>query len=80
MGRAVTNTVAERLAETLDSALVDPDAAKLLRTGQLTSALRHIGFGVVDERGEPVTAEPPRVAKAARAPDRDTDAHSPICF
>ncbi len=68
MGRAVTNTVAERLAETLDSALVDPDAAKLLRTGQLTSALRHIGFGVVDERGEPVTAEPPRVAKAARPP------------
>jgi flagellar biosynthesis chaperone FliJ len=69
MGRTVTTTVAERLAETLDSAMVDPEAAKLLRSGQLTSALRHIGFGVVDERGEPVTAEPPRVAKG---PSRTT--------
>jgi hypothetical protein len=58
MGRAVTPIVAERLAETLDAALADPGAAKLLRTGQLTSALRHIGFGVVDERGEPVTVRP----------------------
>ncbi|TDD19974.1 hypothetical protein E1218_23090 [Kribbella turkmenica] len=57
-GRVLTPTVAERLAETLDAALVDPSAARLLRSGQLTSALRHIGFGVVDESGEPVTARP----------------------
>ena len=63
MGRVVTPTVSERLAETLDAALVDPAAAKLLRTGQLTSALRHIGFGVVDERGEPVTVRPLKVAR-----------------
>ncbi|MFG1817802.1 hypothetical protein ACGFIF_28860 [Kribbella sp. NPDC049174] len=68
MGRAVTSTVAERLAETLDAALVDPGAAKLLRSGQLTSALRHIGFGVVDESGEPVTVRPLKVAKATPAP------------
>jgi hypothetical protein len=66
MGRVATNGVAERLAETLDAAMVDPDAAKLLRSGQLTSALRHIGFGVVNERGEPVTLEPRKVVKAAR--------------
>ena len=65
MGRAITNTVAERLAETLDAAMVDPDAAKLLRSGRLTSALRHIGFGVVNERGEPVTAGPLKAAKTA---------------
>jgi hypothetical protein len=70
MGRAITNTVAERLAETLDAAMVDPDAAKLLRSGRLTSALRHIGFGVVNERGEPVTAAPLNVAKTPRTPAR----------
>ncbi|MEU4605592.1 hypothetical protein AB0F43_21635 [Kribbella sp. NPDC023972] len=74
MGRAVTPTVAERLAETLDAALVDPGAAKLLRTGQLTSGLRHIGFGVVDERGEPVTVRPLKVAKAPRTPRAKTPA------
>jgi hypothetical protein len=68
MGRAVTTTVAERLAETLDAAMVDPEAAKLLRSGQLTSALRHIGFGVVDERGEPVTTEALKAAKAVHPP------------
>ncbi|MEJ1105730.1 MULTISPECIES: hypothetical protein [unclassified Kribbella] len=68
MGRAVTPTVAERLGETLDAALVDPGAAKLLRTGQLTSALRHIGFGVVDERGEPVTVRPAKKTLRAKTP------------
>jgi hypothetical protein len=52
-GRRVTAQTAERLTETLDAALVDPGAAQLLRTGQLTSALRHVGFGVVDENGDP---------------------------
>jgi hypothetical protein len=52
-GRTVTAAVAERLAETLDAALVDPGAAQLLRGGRLTSALRHVGFGVVDETGQP---------------------------
>ncbi|WP_132210315.1 hypothetical protein [Kribbella steppae] len=72
MGRVVTPAVSERLAETLDAALVDPGAGKLLRTGQLTSALRHIGFGVVDERGEPVTVRPLKVAKAPPPPRAKT--------
>ena len=62
-GRRVTPQTAERLVETLDAALVDPGAAQLLRTGQLTSGLRHVGFGVVDESGDPaqLAAVRPRV-------------------
>ncbi|MGY4772913.1 hypothetical protein ACXC9Q_38915 [Kribbella sp. CWNU-51] len=73
-GRRVTAHTAERLTETLDAALVDPGAAQLLRTGQLTSALRHVGFGVVDENGDPAQLAPirPRVVRrsqpAARTP------------
>jgi DNA repair exonuclease SbcCD ATPase subunit len=75
--RAVTAAVADRLTETLDAALVDPGAAQLLRTGQLTSALRHVGFGVVDESGEPAQLAPvkPRVVRRARpAPARKSAA------
>jgi hypothetical protein len=69
-GRRVTAQTAERLAETLDAALVDPGAAQLLRTGQLTSALRHVGFGVVDENGDPaqLAAVRPRVVRRAPPP------------
>jgi chromosome segregation ATPase len=42
-GRELTDSVAERLTETLDAALADPGAAQLLRTGRLTGALRHVG-------------------------------------
>ncbi|GAA1559229.1 hypothetical protein GCM10009741_75310 [Kribbella lupini] len=68
-GRTVTAAVADRLTETLDAALVDPGAAQMLRTGQLTSALRHIGFGVVDESGEPAQLAPvqPRVVRTSRS-------------
>jgi hypothetical protein len=52
-GRKVSADVAQKLRETLDAALIDPAAAQAVRSGQLTSALRHVGFGVVDESGEP---------------------------
>jgi hypothetical protein len=67
-GRHVTAQTAERLTETLDAALVDPGAAQLLRTGQLTSALRHVGFGVVDENGDPAQLAPmrPRVVRRSQ--------------
>ena len=67
-GRRVTGQTAERLTETLDAALVDPGAAQLLRTGQLTSALRHVGFGVVDENGDPARLAPIRPRVVRRAP------------
>jgi hypothetical protein len=66
-GRVITNAVAERLADTLDAALVDPSAAQLLRGGRLTSALRHVGFGVVDENGDPAVVPSIPQAAAARA-------------
>jgi hypothetical protein len=71
-GRRVTAQTAERLTETLDAALVDPGAAQLLRTGQLTSALRHVGFGVVDENGDPAQLAPirPRVVRRSQPPPK----------
>lgn len=68
-GRVITDTAAtERLTETLDAALVDPRAAQLLRTGRLSSALRHVGFGVVDENGDPAAVQPLKRAAATAAP------------
>jgi hypothetical protein len=69
LGRTVTPAVADRLTETLDAALIDPGAAQLLRSGQLTSALRHIGFGVVDETGQPAKLAPvrPRAVRSTPA-------------
>ncbi|MFG1626762.1 hypothetical protein [Kribbella sp. NPDC049227] len=65
-GRPVSEQITQRLTEALDAALVDPGAAQLLRSGQLTSALRHVGFGVVDETGEPAQLAPvtPRVVRS----------------
>jgi hypothetical protein len=69
-GRRITAQTTERLIETLDAALVDPGASQLLRTGQLTSALRHVGFGVVDENGDPaeLAAIRPRVVRRSEPP------------
>ncbi|WP_329002711.1 hypothetical protein OHA18_06055 [Kribbella sp. NBC_00709] len=64
----VSAQTADKLTETLDAALIDPGAAQLLRTGQLTSALQHVGFGVVDETGQPAQLAPikPRVVRSTR--------------
>ncbi|WP_432887956.1 hypothetical protein ACQPYH_06370 [Kribbella sp. CA-245084] len=66
-GHTVSTTTEQRLTETLDAVVIDLGAAQLLRTGQLTSALRHVGFGVVDETGEPAELAPvkPRVVRSA---------------
>ncbi|WP_350280480.1 hypothetical protein [Kribbella sp. HUAS MG21] len=75
-GRSMTMSSAERLAATLDAALVDPGAAQMLRSGRLTSGLRHVGFGVVDETGTPipvtdqVRGRPTPTATAAKAAPR----------
>ncbi|MDX6264084.1 MAG: hypothetical protein QOH84_5772 [Kribbellaceae bacterium] len=69
LGRTTTTSVTDRLAETLDAAIIDPGAAQLLRSGQLTSALRHVGFGVVDETGAPAQLAPvkPRAVRSTPA-------------
>jgi hypothetical protein len=72
LGRTVTPGVVDRLTETLDAALIDPAAAQLLRTGQLSSALRHVGFGVVDETGEPAKLAPMKPRTVRTRPVRKT--------
>ncbi|GAA3558654.1 hypothetical protein [Kribbella ginsengisoli] len=72
LGRTVTPTVADRLTETLDAALVDPGSAQLLRSGQLTSALRHIGFGVIDETGQPAKLPPTKPRAVRSTPAKKT--------
>ncbi|MFC8921967.1 hypothetical protein [Cellulosimicrobium sp. NPDC057127] len=52
-GRAVSASAVDRLAETLTAAVMDADAGAAVRTGRLGQALQHVGFGLVDEGGEP---------------------------
>lgn len=51
-GRSVSSAVLDRLTETLTAAVMDPDAAAVVRAGRLSRALQHVGFGIVDEQGE----------------------------
>ncbi len=69
-GRKISADVAQKLRETLDAALIDPAAAHAVRSGQLTSALRHVGFGVVDESGEPSNVFQLAPRRSLRAADQ----------
>lgn len=79
-GRAVSSAVLDRLTETLTAAVMDPDAATAVRSGRLSRALQHVGFGIVDEQGEeadlvvlhPVEADEDAEDRAADA-DADED-------
>ncbi|MFI2703178.1 hypothetical protein [Cellulosimicrobium composti] len=52
-GRSVSAAALDRVAETLTAAVMDADAGALVRAGRLSQALQHVGFGIVDEGGEP---------------------------
>jgi hypothetical protein len=69
-GQKVSADVGQKLRETLDAALVDPAAGEAVREGRLSSALRHVGFGVVDESGEPSTVTPLTDERRKRAEER----------
>ena len=69
-GQKVSPDVAQKLRETLDAALVDPAAGDAVREGRLSSALRHVGFGVVDENGEPSNVTPLTDERRQAARDR----------
>nr|WP_202888393.1 hypothetical protein [Kribbella solani] len=73
-GQKLSGDVAQKLRETLDAALVDPAAGAAVREGHLSSALRHVGFGVVDETGEPsnVTLLTPQRHSPRRAAAKTT--------
>ena len=65
-GRRLSGDVADKLRETLDAAVVDPAAGQAVRTGRLSQSLRHVGFGVVDESGEPANVVSLTAVRAAR--------------
>jgi hypothetical protein len=69
-GQKVSADVTQKLRETLDAGLVDPAAGDAVREGRLSSALRHVGFGVVDESGEPTNVTPLTDERRQRAKDR----------
>ncbi len=74
----ISADVGQKLRETLDAALVDPAAGDAVREARLSSALRHVGFGVVDENGEPsnvtaLTDERRQAAKDRRAKAREVE-------
>jgi len=69
-GQKVSADVGQKLRETLDAALVDPAAGDAVREGRLSSALRHVGFGVVDENGEPTNVTPLTDERRKAARDR----------
>src|SRR3954471_6843139 len=57
-GQKISADVGQKLRETLDAAMVDPAVGEAVRDARISSALRHVGFGVVDESGEPSNATP----------------------
>lgn len=69
-GQKLSADVAQKVRETLDAALIDPAAGDAVREGRLTSALRHVGFGVVDENGEPSNVTPLTDERRKAARDR----------
>ncbi|TDW19031.1 hypothetical protein [Kribbella kalugense] len=69
-GQKLSADVGQKLRETLDAALVDPAAGDAVREGRLSSALRHVGFGVVDENGEPSNVTPLTDERRQAARDR----------
>lgn len=76
-GQKISADVGQKLRETLDAALVDPAAGEAVREGRLSSALRHVGFGVVDESGEPSNVTPLTDERRKRAEDRRAKAVQP---
>lgn len=75
-GQKVSADVGQKLRETLDAALVDPAAGEAVREGRLSSALRHVGFGVVDESGEPSNVTPLTDERRKRAEERRAKART----
>lgn len=67
-GRSVSADTVRKLGETLEAAIIDPEAGEAVASGCLTRALQHVGFGVVDEDGAPADVVSLSEARAARRP------------
>jgi uncharacterized coiled-coil protein SlyX len=69
-GQKISADVGQKLRETLDAAMVDPAVGEAVRDARISSALRHVGFGVVDESGEPSNVTPLTDERRKRAEER----------
>ncbi|MFC8801353.1 hypothetical protein ACFT2C_26780 [Promicromonospora sp. NPDC057138] len=76
-GRPVSAAVLDRLTETLTAAVMDPDAAAVVRAGRLSRALQHVGFGIVDEQGEEADLVALQPAGKAERPGTAPDGGKP---
>jgi uncharacterized coiled-coil protein SlyX len=70
VGQKISADVGQKLRETLDAAMVDPAVGEAVRDARISSALRHVGFGVVDESGEPSNVTPLTDERRKRAEER----------
>ncbi|MBD5785094.1 hypothetical protein IF650_02770 [Cellulosimicrobium terreum] len=77
-GRAVSASAVDRLGETLTAAVMDPDAGAIVRAGRLGRALQHVGFGIVDEGGEPADVVALRVVAAPAEAEAEARADDPL--
>lgn len=67
-GRTVSADTARKLGETLEAAIIDPQAGEAVLSGRLATALQHVGFGVVDEDGAPADVISLSEARTSRRP------------
>lgn len=69
-GRAATQPMLERVAETLRASAVDPDAASLLAAGRLPDEVEAPGFSALAQLAPPprkrTRAQPPTAGRAAK--------------
>jgi len=79
-GRAASEATLRSVRDTFVAAVADPGAAAAVRAGHLARGLEHVGFGLVDEAGEPVeldtATERPAAAPAGRAASRRGEAEA----
>lgn len=71
-GQRPSPELIDAISETLLAAVADPDAADGLRTGRLTHGLQHVGFGPVEDDGEPAQVISLSDARTARGQRLET--------
>lgn len=68
-GQKAGPDLVEAVAASLDAAIADPRAAEVLRAARLSHGLEHVGFGAVEDDGEPaevISLSEARVARGQR--------------
>ncbi|MFC8731148.1 hypothetical protein ACFT5B_01640 [Luteimicrobium sp. NPDC057192] len=77
-GRAASEATLRSVRDTFVAAVADPGAAAAVRAGHLARGLEHVGFGLVDEAGEPVELDTaPLEPPAPRRPGKEAGRTGP---